>query len=105
MNADNTMEVFQQRFSHSQEYPSHKLNVTALEMSGYSGFQKDCVLFVYYGWEFERDKGIEFKANKNCWFGVSFTHHLSLYSIFSPKNYHFCENFFCWHLEVYFVSV
>lgn len=67
MNADNTMEVFQQRFSHYQVYPSHKCNVTALEMSRYTGFQKDCMLFIYYGWEFQRDKGAEFKANKNCW--------------------------------------
>lgn len=64
MNADNTMEVFQQRFSHSQAYPSHKCNVTALEMSRYNGFQKDCMLFIYYGWELQRDKGTEFKANK-----------------------------------------
>lgn len=73
MDADNTMEVFQQRFSHSQEYPSHKCNVTALEMSGYSGFQKDYVLFTYYGWELQWDNEIEFKANRNCCLGVFYT--------------------------------
>lgn len=93
MNADNTMEVFQWRFSHSQEYPPHKHNVTALEMSGYSGFQKDCGLFIYYGWEFERDKGTEFKANKNCCFGFFFTHPLSLYSIFPSEIIIFVRSF------------
>lgn len=82
MNADNTMEVFQQQFSSSQEYLSNKCDVTALEISGYSEFQKDCVLFICYGWECQREKGTEFKANKKWFLGFFFIHPLSLYSIF-----------------------
>lgn len=85
MNANSTMEVFQKMFSSSQEYPSHKCNVTALEMSGYSGFQKDYVSFIYYGWDFKVTKKLNSvsEISKNCW-GFC-THSLLLYAFFFPE--------------------
>lgn len=83
MNADNTMEVFQQRFSSSQEYLSNKCDVTALEISGYSEFQKDCVLFISNGWECQREKGTEFKANKKWFLGFFYTSSLTVFHFFS----------------------